>query len=78
MISEKFLAELKQLLGAGDDMTADNAVSYLRRHLEQQDQRINDIQKQLINRRASLSIGTGPDPDSAKSMLLGAGVKDTD
>lgn len=73
MISERFVAELKGLLGAGDEFTADNALTRLREFVERNDKKISDLTKQIADKHASFTA-PGPDLDSGKSMLLGAGI----
>lgn len=52
-MDEKMLKELKEILGAGDDLTAENALSRIGERVKQQDEKIEDLTKKLTDKAAA-------------------------
>lgn len=61
----KFLTDLRELLGAGDDLTEENALSRIGERILQQDTKIEDLTKELTEAKTKKSATTGKDDKTA-------------
>jgi len=66
-MDEKTLGQLKELLGAGDDLTADNAVQRLKERFEQQDEKIANLSQEVVDLKAEKE-STGGTKQKAASI----------